>query len=181
MKQTVLAAVANLWWRIQNNWLNFKSSFSHISVACPVQEWVLNALHCWLLTCPGLTNKFGLKLCWPTKISYRPKRYFSEIPDTKNIPWFWKKLGSDRLVRIRYQVLVRPRLLCLRYHICMIKLTTFFMFLAQTSALYDTMRLYRSSRSTAFFFFAQLFDTVSQQKFWITCTLHRLISFIKVH
>ena len=54
-------------------------------------EWVLNALHWWLLTCPGLTNVSN-----DTNIlhSYRhliPKSYFSEIPDNSGE----KKLGTD--------------------------------------------------------------------------------------
>ena len=75
---------------------NVEFSCSHISFV-----WLhgLNSLQWWLLTCPDLTNVVWFKNNidrheYPKQLQAHPAKK-SEIPDTRNTRWFWKKSGTD--------------------------------------------------------------------------------------
>ena len=95
---------------------NVEFSCSHISFV-----WLhgLNSLQWWLLTCPDLTNVVWFKNNidrheYPKQLQAHPAKK-SEIPDTRNTRWFWKKigygLGIAKNYRVGYRVPVRHCLL----------------------------------------------------------------------
>ena len=84
---------------------NVEFSCSHISFV-----WLhgLNSLQWWLLTCPDLTNVVWFKNNidrheYPKQLQAHPAKK-SEIPDTRNTRWFWKKIGYGLGIAKNYRV-----------------------------------------------------------------------------
>ena len=84
---------------------NVEFSCSHISFV-----WLhgLNSLQWWLLTCPDLTNVVWFKNNidrheYPKQLQAHPAKK-SEIPDTRNTRWFWKKIGYGLGITKNYRV-----------------------------------------------------------------------------